>query len=432
MKKLLVPCLLVLLLSYVLFKALEIPSLPVSGWVEEGWEELREAYQELVDSGLEKGSSFAVHLRGRLVAHLWAGCKNFFCTDVWRTDTTVLMHSSTHLLGAVCLAVMADRGRLNYSERVAAYWPEFAANGKAAVTVEQLLSHRAGLIGVEPGLTLEELKEGGPLVGQRLAEQRPAWEPGSQVHYHPMSLGLYMDELFRRVDPKARSCATFLEREVVPPLGLDLKVGLRDASQANRFAWPYCFSNLRLLLRPLLSDDSAPRRVLAAFFTHRNDTYRKAMSPLGRSLFAYSFQLRELRALPLMASNGVATADSLARLLGALVAPSGGRFPHRLLASPRVLAELQEPLANVSWMSAAGELLLGRGPALMSAPDGSRMLGFPGTGGQMAFAVPAKRLGWAYLTNHLSPYSMGGDPRPRRLLQALFRLLAKERQGGGE
>lgn len=224
MKKAFLPGLFVVLLSYVFFKAIEIPSMPVGGWTEEGWEELRETYQELVDSGLEKGGSFAVHFRGRIVAHIWAGCKNFFCSDVWRTDTTALMHSSTQLFGALCLAIMADHGHLNLQERVATYWPEFAANGKAAVTIKQLLSHQAGLVGVEPGLTLEELKETGPKVGERLAEQKPAWPPGSETHYHALTMGLYMDELFRRVDPKGRSCSTFLEREIFEPMGLDIKV----------------------------------------------------------------------------------------------------------------------------------------------------------------------------------------------------------------
>ena len=39
----------------------------------------------------------------------------------------------------------ASRGLIDYDDKVADYWPEFAQAGKADVTVRQLLSHQAGL-----------------------------------------------------------------------------------------------------------------------------------------------------------------------------------------------------------------------------------------------------------------------------------------------
>lgn len=207
-------------------------------------------------------------------------------------------------------------------------------------------------------------------------------------------------------------------------------MGLRDGSQTNRLAWPYSFSNLRLLLRPLLSEEAAPLRLLSTFFWRRNETYRKAMSPFGRVLFAYSFRLREMRAVPLLGSNGVATADSLARFLGSLNDKCSKEFPRCLIKKRKTMLTFQMPVSNVSWMSAPHELFFGLGNAHIRAPDGSWMVGFPGTGGQMAFAAPQRRLAWAYLTNHLSPYGMGDDPRPRRLLQVLYRLMAKQESKG--
>ncbi|WP_317151629.1 serine hydrolase domain-containing protein [Sphingopyxis indica] len=43
--------------------------------------------------------------------------------------------------------MLASRGFIDYNQPVANYWPEFAAHGKAAVTVAMLLSHQAGHIG---------------------------------------------------------------------------------------------------------------------------------------------------------------------------------------------------------------------------------------------------------------------------------------------
>jgi len=42
------------------------------------------------------------------------------------------------------LAIAHSRGWLDYEERVAAYWPEFAQHGKEKITVRQLLA-QAGL-----------------------------------------------------------------------------------------------------------------------------------------------------------------------------------------------------------------------------------------------------------------------------------------------
>ena len=57
----------------------------------------------------------------------------------------VVIHSATKGLAAMTLAVAHSRGWLDYDARVAKYWPEFAQNGKQAVTVRQLLAHQAGV-----------------------------------------------------------------------------------------------------------------------------------------------------------------------------------------------------------------------------------------------------------------------------------------------
>ena len=47
----------------------------------------------------------------------------------------VLVYSTSKGLASMTLAVAHARGWLDYDERVAAYWPEFAQNGKGEVTV---------------------------------------------------------------------------------------------------------------------------------------------------------------------------------------------------------------------------------------------------------------------------------------------------------
>ncbi len=59
----------------------------------------------------------------------------------------VVVNSTTKGLAAMTVAVANSRGWIDYDARVADYWPEFAQNGKGAITVRQLLSHEAGLSG---------------------------------------------------------------------------------------------------------------------------------------------------------------------------------------------------------------------------------------------------------------------------------------------
>ncbi len=53
------------------------------------------------------------------------------------------------------------------------------------------------------------------------------------------------------------------------------------------------------------------------------------------------------------------------------------------------------------------------------------MFGNPGIGGQMAFADPERKLGWTYLTNHMSLYVFGDYPLYLDLQDAMYKALDK-------
>ena len=71
----------------------------------------------------------------------------------------VLVNSTTKGLAAMTIAVADSRGWIDYDSPVAECWPEFAQNGKAAITVRQLLSHEAGLVWIDEPLGLEDLRD---------------------------------------------------------------------------------------------------------------------------------------------------------------------------------------------------------------------------------------------------------------------------------
>ena len=47
-------------------------------------------------------------------------------------------------VGALCLAMLVDRGLCNYDDKVSKFWPEYAKNGKEDTTIAMVLEHRVG------------------------------------------------------------------------------------------------------------------------------------------------------------------------------------------------------------------------------------------------------------------------------------------------
>ena len=84
-----------------------------------------------------------VRVGGRVVVDIAAGIA---------PDALMTVYSSSKGLAAIALALLVDDGLLDLDATVASYWPEFAAAGKGAVTVRQLLSHQAGIPETDAGV----------------------------------------------------------------------------------------------------------------------------------------------------------------------------------------------------------------------------------------------------------------------------------------
>jgi CubicO group peptidase (beta-lactamase class C family) len=91
------------------------------------------------------GGALSVFIDGRPVVDVWTGWSDRTGQAPWTADTGAMVFSATKGVAATVLHRLADRGLLSYDEPVAAYWPEFGANGKAEITVRDVLRHRAGL-----------------------------------------------------------------------------------------------------------------------------------------------------------------------------------------------------------------------------------------------------------------------------------------------
>ena len=164
------------------------------------------------------GAAVAVYHRGRLVVDMWGGVRTLD-GDPWERDTLAMCWSTTKGVVATCAHVLADRGELDYDERVATYWPEFAQNGKGDITVRQVLSHSAGLhrLGtiIDHGSRILDWEH----MTDALARAKPAYQPGTSVGYHALTFGWLVGELVRRIS--GIPIEKFVQKEIAEPLGLD-------------------------------------------------------------------------------------------------------------------------------------------------------------------------------------------------------------------
>jgi len=248
----------------------------VSGNVEPGFEKVKSAFADNFSNLKEIGAACSVFLRGKKVVDLWGGYANQKTGETWQEHTTVLVFSVTKGLASMAIALAHSRGLLDYDEKVARYWFEFAAHGKGEITVRQVLSHQAGLPYLDKPVSLNAINVPDQL-GNLIARQQPLWQPGKRHGYHAYSIGWIESELLRRVDPYHRTLGMFFEAEIAKPLALDFRIGIKDKSKLGNIA----FMHMPNLLRGFFSVDPRMRQFLSAIlkpWTHTSKTFMRSMT----------------------------------------------------------------------------------------------------------------------------------------------------------
>lgn len=363
----------------------------------------------------EVGASVAIYVGGKLEVSLWGGLADVASASAWKEDTLTAVFSSTKGLSATCMHMLADRGLISFDAPVATYWPEFAINGKANITVGMVLAHQAGL-----PVFREPLPDAGltdwPLVISRLEKETPFWVPGTQSGYHAVTIGYLLGEILRRVTGK--TIGQFLREELAGPLGADVWIGLPSALHARVATSYFDEPNLNsALFKRMIGEPDSLAGMLAA--NSGNDHAHESVNSAVR------------RSAENPSAGGVASAKGLARIYAPLALDgsidglrvvSKAMLPFmryvRSAAAVDVILEVATTFTygfSKSW----GDRRLGEGE---HAIIGEHAFGTAGAGGSMGFADPQAQMSFGYAMNRLGP-GIALNDRCQSLIDAAYGAL---------
>lgn len=326
--------------------------------------------------------------------------------DAWGgphlTEHSVIVpYSVTKNTIGLAIGLLLERGEVDLDARVAHYWPEFAARGKAAVTVRQLLSHQAGLPQTDVPLSWDELLDR-HAAAARLAGTTPFWHPGSAFGYHAITIGNLADELVFRIT--GSTLHEFYEREIRAPHGIDFHLGLPPELEAHR-------ADVLPMIQPV-SASSTP-----------------AFSALGPKVFGGAGTDVDLGNSPRSwryghpGGSGAGSARGLARLFAVMVTGADGEPP--LLGADTIAAIGQQQVRGydeVLHQHDRAHAIVFQKPSQQLAFGGPRSFGHDGAAGALACVDPDTGLAFAW-TIARGPWPGGADPRAVALAADLGRIL---------
>ena len=348
-----------------------------------GFEAVADAFRQNFESRGDTGAACVVYAGGSPVVDIWAGMTD---RGPWQPDTRSCLFSVSKGVTTICVLMAVERGAIDLDAPVVTYWPEYGDRGKGTTTVRQLLAHQAGLPAPTADLTPDDVRAWEP-VARALAEQAPAWEPGTTYAYHALTLGWLAGEVLRRTT--GRRPGQWLAEYVTGPLSLDMSFGVDvdDRTFAPQMApLPVTDPLAAAALARALQEPLVVRAfTLGGGGLDVADLFGSANGPhfLGSEL---------------PAANLVSSARSCARLYAAAVGEVDGV---RLLGPDVVRDAMAVQSQGAPFIGPDEGLRWGTGFMLSSARRpmlGEGSFGHDGAGGQLAFGHVGSEVGFGYQT----------------------------------
>ena len=351
---------------------------------------ISDVFTQHLGQGLHPGAAVAVYLDGKLAFDMVGGMMSDRHANPVDKSTLFRVFSCSKPLAAAALWVLRDRGELEWDDPVARHWPEFGANGKGAVTIEQVLTHRAGLPGAPAGLGWFDYPDWGRMV-DAIEDAELQYEPGTRIEYHEHTYGWLVGELAARIS--GAPVNRLFEDEVLRPLGMNDTYFVLPDSEI---------------------DDVSPVT---------------AMPESEHDLFAMSVNDENSYTALFPAGNCFATASDMARFYDVLA--GGGSVGEFRWLSEQTVGEVTSCWADMTDEETGRRRRMGLGMRLaegefdkFGTAGEASTFGHGGFGSCETWGDPALRVSAAYLTNGLQTREV--DDQRQYEMSAAIRQAADE------
>ena len=356
-------------------------------------EQMQLLLNRLTTTGGQRGLQLAAYVNGKLLVNVSAGSLDALSGHRVSSDTLFPVFSTGKAMQATVIHRLAQRGQLSYDQPIAQVWPEFAAHGKAAITIGQALYHTAGIPNMPTGISTSDLHNWETMC-RAVAALTPIWPPGTRIEYHAITSGWILGEVACRVTGKP--FGQLIREEICQPLKMDdMYMGIPAAVE------PRVATLEEPGWQPPIVENPAIPNWLCPLSTWMNQP--------------------EARRACVPASNAIMSAHALARHYAGLL--PGGVDGVELLPPSRVAMVTQvqrPPLAQGDDQPKDWGLgyRLGGGNSIYGAT--SAAFGFSGYGGSVGFADPAIGLALGFTKNFFGEKENTADIVVRELRTALI------------
>ncbi len=296
-------------------------------------------------------------------------------------QTPFVIFSASKVVTTVVVHLLEERGLLHVGDRVCEYIPEYAVNGKQAITIEHLLSHRAGVPILPPeAFDLDRIGDRAFLL-DILCAAKPSSRPGKLLSYHALSGGFILAEIVRRVT--GRDIRTVLRQEVLKPLG---------------FRWGNYGVSPRDVRRVALSYPTGPPALPPL-----SSVLQRALGLPPDEITRRSNDPRLLTAI-VPSGNIVTTANEFSRFFELLLA--GGELDGVRILQPRTIRRATSERAFreidftlVAPLRHANGFMLGANVFSLFGPDTDQAFGHLGFTNVLGWADPERELSVSLMTS---------------------------------
>jgi CubicO group peptidase (beta-lactamase class C family) len=362
-----------------------------------------EVFEDNLASGADLGAAVTVFVDGQRVVDLWGGVADQRSGRPWAADTACVTFSATKAVTAAAALLLVERGAVALEQRVSDWWPEFAAQGKHAATVEHLFTHQVGLPAFDRPIAPEEAADPAAMAAQ-LAGQIPEWAPGTAHGYHALTFGWLVGEIVRR--HTGQPVGEFVRAAIAPDLWLGVPEAVLPELARISAGRP-----LKAPDRP--ADERTVARLVAAAQDPNSPMMRSTANP------AASFNQPVVLTAGWPAAGLVCTARALADFYRRLV---DGTLLGRGAVREATRERVRGPDRTMVTESAFG-LGFMRPSATMWLPPAARpgAFGHPGASGALGLGDLDAGIAFGYIPNLTHPAL--GDRRAYRLVEAVYAAL---------